>query len=219
MAAFAVVTERVTLGAIIQPLSRRKPWEVARQTTTVDRMSGGRLVLPVGLGALDDRGFGAVGEATDRRERAEMLDESLEILAGLWSGEPYGHQGKHYRFEPMAFRPAPVSGKIPVWVVGAWPRPRSMQRVLRWDGILPYVPGGEVSPEVVREIRAWVAERRPIDGFEIVVEGATPADDAPAAAGTVRPWADAGATWWLESDWSNWEVGPMRRRIEAGPPR
>ena len=75
MGAMAMVTERVTLGAIIHPLSRRRPWEVARQTTTVDRLSGGRLVLPVGLGALDDRGFGAVGETTDRRARAEKLDE------------------------------------------------------------------------------------------------------------------------------------------------
>ena len=120
----------------------------------------------------------------------------------------------------MAFTPTPVQRpRIPVWVVGAWPRPRSMERVLRWDGILPYVPGGEVSPGVVREIRAWVAERRQIDGFEVVVEGTTPADDPSAAAALVRPWTDAGATWWLESDWSNWEVGPMRRRIEAGPPR
>jgi alkanesulfonate monooxygenase SsuD/methylene tetrahydromethanopterin reductase-like flavin-dependent oxidoreductase (luciferase family) len=220
MAAMAVGTQHVTLGAIIHPLSRRRPWEVARQTTTVDQLSNGRLVLPVGLGALDDHGFGAVGEATDRRERAEKLDESLDILSGLWSGAPTGASGPHFRFEPMAFTPTPVQRpRIPVWVVGAWPRPRSMQRVLRWDGVLPYVPGGEVSPEVVREIRAWVAERRPIDGFEIVVEGTTPADDASAAAATVRPWADAGATWWLESDWSNWEVGPMRRRIEAGPPR
>jgi alkanesulfonate monooxygenase SsuD/methylene tetrahydromethanopterin reductase-like flavin-dependent oxidoreductase (luciferase family) len=219
MAAFAVVTERVTLGAIIQPLSRRKPWEVARQTTTVDRMSGGRLVLPVGLGALDDRGFGAVGEATDRRERAEMLDESLEILAGLWSGEPYGHQGKHYRFEPMAFRPAPVSGKIPVWVVGAWPRLKSMARVLRHDGILPYVPGADVTPEVVKEIRDWVAARRNLEAFDIVIEGRTSADDRAKAADEVQPWVEAGATWWIESDWSTFDVEPIRRRIEAGPPK
>jgi alkanesulfonate monooxygenase SsuD/methylene tetrahydromethanopterin reductase-like flavin-dependent oxidoreductase (luciferase family) len=216
MAAFAVATERVTLGAIIQPLSRRKPWEVARQTTTVDRLSGGRLVLPVGLGARDDRGFGAVGEASERREQAERLDESLEILAGLWSGEPYGHERAHYRFPPMAFRPTPVNRRIPVWVVGAWPRPRSMARVLRHDGILPSVSGGEVTPAAVAEICAWVAERRSLDGFDIVVEGITQPDTA---ANTVRPWADAGATWWLESDWSNWDVEPARRRIKAGPPR
>jgi alkanesulfonate monooxygenase SsuD/methylene tetrahydromethanopterin reductase-like flavin-dependent oxidoreductase (luciferase family) len=216
LAAFAVATERLTLGAIVQPLSRRKPWEVARQTTTVDRLSGGRLVLPVGLGALDDRGFGAVGEATDRRERAALLDESLEILAGLWSGEPYGHRGKYYSFAPMAFQPTPIHGRVPVWVVGAWPLPKSMDRVLRHDGILPHVPHGEVTPAVLKEIRDWVAERRSLEGFDLVVEGKS---EPATAADTVRPWADAGATWWVESDWSNWEVEPARRRIEAGPPR
>lgn len=218
MAAFAVATERVTLGAIVQPLSRRKPWEVGRQTTTVDRLSGGRLVLPVGLGALDDRGFGAVGEATDRHERAALLDESLEILAGLWSGEPYGHHGAYYRFEPMAFVPTPVNGRVPVWAVGAWPLPKSMARVLRHDGILPHVPNGEVTPQVVADIRDWVAQRRSLNGFDIVVEGTTPGDDPAAAAEQVRPWNEAGATWWIESDWSNWEVEPARQRIEAGPP-
>lgn len=219
MAAFAVATERVTLGAIVQPLSRRKPWEVARQTTTIDRLSGGRLVLPVGLGALDDRGFGAVGEATDRRERAGLLDESLEILAGLWSGESYGHRGAYYRFEPMAFTPTPVNHRVPVWVVGAWPLPKSMARVLRHDGILPHVPNGELTPAVLAEIRDWVAERRSMDGFDIVVEGSTPADDAAAAAEVVQPWREAGATWWVESDWTNFAIEPARRRIQAGPPR
>jgi alkanesulfonate monooxygenase SsuD/methylene tetrahydromethanopterin reductase-like flavin-dependent oxidoreductase (luciferase family) len=218
MAAFAVVTERVMLGAIIQPLSRRKPWEVARQTTTVDRLSGGRLVLPVGLGALDDRGFGGVGEATDRRERAERLDESLTILDGLWSGQPFGNEGRHYRFEPMVFRPSPLKHRVPVWVVGAWPHERSMQRVVRHDGILPYVPGGAVTPEVITRIRDWVGARRSLDGFEIVAEGTTPSSDRGAAAETVSEWRDAGATWWVESDWSTFAVDSQRRRIEAGPP-
>ena len=220
MGAFAMATERVTLGAIIHPLSRRRPWEVARQTTTVDRLSGGRLVLPVGLGALDDRGFGATGGVTDRRRRAELLDESLAILDGLWSGEAYEHRGEHYRFPPMAFTPTPVQRpRVPVWVVGVWNRPRSMARALRWDGILPTVGLTGLTPAIVRDARDWIAARRSLAGFDIVVEGTTPPGDRAAAAAQVQPWADAGATWWIESDWSNWEVEPARRRIEAGPPR
>jgi alkanesulfonate monooxygenase SsuD/methylene tetrahydromethanopterin reductase-like flavin-dependent oxidoreductase (luciferase family) len=224
MAAFAMVTDRVRLGAIIQPLARRKPWEVARQTTTVDRLSNGRLVLPVGLGAIDDAGFGRVGEVTDRRERAERLDESLQILEGLWSGEPFGFEGRHFRFEPMAFRPTPVQRpRIPIWVVGLWPSERSMRRVVRYDGFLPnYAPpeGGqaaEIPPEIVRNMRDWLDERteRPID---IVVEGTTPADDPSAVVRRVRPMAEAGATWWIESDWSTFDVGTTRARVEAGPP-
>ncbi|HEU4571738.1 MAG TPA: LLM class flavin-dependent oxidoreductase, partial [Candidatus Limnocylindrales bacterium] len=104
LAAFAMQTERVTLGAIVTPPSRRRPWKLARETMTLDVLSDGRLVLPVGLGALDDAAFGNVGEPTDARTRAELLDESLAILEGLWSGEPFGFDGRHYRFEPMTFR-------------------------------------------------------------------------------------------------------------------
>jgi alkanesulfonate monooxygenase SsuD/methylene tetrahydromethanopterin reductase-like flavin-dependent oxidoreductase (luciferase family) len=95
MAALAMRTERVTLGAIVTPPSRRRPWKLARETLTLDVLSNGRLVLPVGLGALDDAAFGNVGEPTDARTRAELLDETLAILDGLWSGEPFGFEGRH----------------------------------------------------------------------------------------------------------------------------
>jgi alkanesulfonate monooxygenase SsuD/methylene tetrahydromethanopterin reductase-like flavin-dependent oxidoreductase (luciferase family) len=225
MGAMALATERVRLGAMLSPLSRRRPWKVARETTTVDLLSNGRLLLPVGLGAVDDRGVTGLGEEADRRTRAERLDEALEILIGLWSGEPFGYSGKHYQFEPMAFRPTPVQQpRIPIWVVGAWPSERSMSRVLRYDGLLPYwLPkttglARPQTPDQLAEMRDWIGERRSLDGFDIVMEGATSATDHAAAAQTVRAWAGAGATWWIESDWENWDVEPMRRRIEAGPP-
>ncbi len=225
MGAMALATERVRLGAYVSPLSRRRPWKVARETATLDRLSNGRLVLPVGLGAVDDRGITGFGEATDRRTRAERLDEALEILTGLWSGKPFGYAGRHYQFEPVAFRPTPVQRpRIPIWVVGAWPSERSMSRVLRYDGLLPYwLPktSGLARPETpaqLNEMRDWIAARRSLAGFDIVMEGTTSAADASAAAATVEPWAEAGATWWIESDWSNWDVGAMRRRIGAGPP-
>jgi len=165
------------------------------------------------------------GEAPDRRTRAERLDEALEILIGLWSGESFGYSGRPYRFEPMAFRPTPVQRpRIPIWVVGAWPSERSMSRVLRYDGLLPYwLPKatGLARPETpaqLAEMRDWISARRSLDGFDIIMEGSTPATDPAAAAAVVQTWAEAGATWWVESDWSNWDVEPMRRRIEAGPP-
>ncbi len=134
MAAMAMRTERVTLGAMVTPPSRRRPWKLARETMTLDRLSNGRLVLPVGLGALDDAAFGNVGEPTEAKVRAELLDESLEILEGLWSGEAFAYAGGHYRFGPMTFRPTPVQRpRIPIWVVGAWPNERSMRRTLRYE--------------------------------------------------------------------------------------
>ncbi|MEO8247031.1 MAG: LLM class flavin-dependent oxidoreductase [Chloroflexota bacterium] len=219
LAAFALATERVTLGAIVHPFSRRRPWELARQTTTVDRLSNGRLVLPVGLGARDDSGFGPVGETEGRPAQAAKLDEVLTALQGLWSGEPYAHAGTHFAFPAMAFAPTPVQRpRIPVWVVGLWNRPRSMVRALRWDGILPSVGNGDLTAEVVAEVRAWIGERRSLDGYEIVVEGVTAGDDLAAARAHLRPFEEAGATWWVESNWSTWAVDDQRRRIEAGPP-
>jgi len=221
MSAFAMVTERVRIGAMIQPLARRRPWKVAREAITLDHVSNGRFVLCVGLGATDDAGWGRVGEETDRRIRAERLDETLQILTGLWTGEPFGFDGTHYRFEPMAFRPRPIQRpRIPIWVVGAWPSERSMARAARYDGLLTHVIGEpEWGPPLLGEMRDWIAEHRGLEGFEIVVEGTTPAADPTAATAETRAWADAGATWWIESNWETFDPTVARRRIEAGPPR
>ena len=221
MAAMAMRTERVRIGAMLTPPARRRPWKLARETVTLDHLSGGRLVLPVGLGALDDGGFSKVGEPTDRRVRAQLLDESLEIMTGLWSGEPFSYEGEHYRMEEMTFLPPPVQEpRIPIWVVGAWPSKKSMNRALRYDGLLAYTTRGEVTPEDIREMREYVEENRETDGaFDIVWEGETPGDDPEGAARVVRPFAEAGITWWIESMWSppN-EPDDLRARIRQGPP-
>ena len=122
--------------------------------------------------------------------------------------------------------------RIPVWVSGAWPRVKSMRRAARWDGWIPhYLPReGEpeaFTPEVLAEAVAWLRERRAAAGldasFDVVAEGTTPADDADAAAELVRPWREAGATWWLDADWSDMDPTRVReaaeRRLAAGPPR
>jgi alkanesulfonate monooxygenase SsuD/methylene tetrahydromethanopterin reductase-like flavin-dependent oxidoreductase (luciferase family) len=219
MAAMAMRTERVRIGPIVTPPPRRRPWKLARETMTLDMLSNGRLILPVGLGALDDQAFGNVGEPTDARTRAELLDESLAILEGLWSGEPYGHEGLHYRFAPMTFRPMPIQRpRIPIWVIGAWPSQRSVRRALLFDGILPQTSDAST----IRDVAAFVERERPPASrgrpFDIVVEGVTPLDPE-AARAKVRPFAEVGATWWIEADWSgNATVESLRERIEAGPP-
>jgi alkanesulfonate monooxygenase SsuD/methylene tetrahydromethanopterin reductase-like flavin-dependent oxidoreductase (luciferase family) len=219
MAAMAMRTERVRIGAMLTPPARRRPWKLARETMSLDHLSGGRLVLPVGLGAVDDGGFGKVGEPTDRKVRARLLDESLEILTGLWSGEPFSYEGEHYRLEEMTFLPRPVQRpRVPIWVVGAWPSKKSMDRALRYDGILAYTTRGEVTPEDIREIKRYVEENREGEGpFDIVWEGETPGDDPDLAASIVGPFAEAGVTWWIESPWSL-AGEALRTRIEQGPP-
>ncbi len=219
MAAMAMRTERVTLGAIVTPPSRRRPWKLAREAMTLDRLSNGRLVLPVGLGALDDAAFGNVGEPTDIKVRAELLDESLEILDGLWSGEPFSYAGRHYRFGPMTFRPTPVQRpRIPIWVVGAWPHERSMRRTLRYDGVLAQV----ADAHGIAAIAEYVERERRVEGkdrpFEIVAQGSTPGDPVRAAE-IVQPFAAAGATWWVDAEWNTTGGKALRARIEAGPPK
>ncbi len=224
LAALATHTKRVRIGAVLTPLSRRRPWKLARETVTLDHLSNGRLILPVGLGALDDGGFTKVGEVADRKMRAELLDEGLEILTGLWSGQPFSFQGQHYHLEEMTFLPSALqSPRIPIWVVGAWPRIKSMQRVLRYDGLLAakLPEDGEMTPADIRAMKAFIDEHRTATTpFDIVWEGETPAEDREQAISIVRPWAEAGVTWWTETRWGyTLRLEEVRTRIKAGPPR
>ncbi|GEA86822.1 luciferase [Cellulomonas cellasea DSM 20118] len=232
LGALAVSTERIRLGAMIFPLARRRPWKVARETVTVDHLSGGRLVLPVGLGAVDDGGFAGVsGETTSARGRAERLDDALAILERAWSGERFSYAGTHHTVTDLVFRPQPVQRpRIPVWAVGAWPSERSMGRAARWDGVIPQGRTGPVTPDDVRALVAWTDERRRalaaaeperfLGDFDVVVEGVLP-EGPDAAAAHARAYADAGATWWVESRWDAQRDTPetLLDRVRQGPPR
>ncbi len=224
LAVMAVRTKHVRLGTMLSPISRRRPWKLARETVTLDHLSNGRLILPVGLGAAkDDAGFYKVGEAMDLKTRAKLLDESLDILTGLWSGQRFSYSGEHYHIQDMMLLPPPVqSPRIPIWVVGAWPYKKSMQRVLRWDGILPQkTDGTAMTPADIQAIKAFVDEHRTLKTpFDIVLDAETPGNDHERAISIVRPWAEAGVTWWLESMWqSHITLDDIRTRIKQGPPR
>jgi hypothetical protein len=221
----AVRTKHICIGTMLTPPSRRRPWKLARETVTLDHLSNGRLILPVGLGAAgDDAGFYKVGEEMDMRVRAQILDESLDILDGLWSGKPYSYEGEHFHVQKMTLLPPPLqSPRIPIWVVGAWPSMKSMRRVLRWDGLLPTKKDGTNNPmtqDDIRAMKAFVDENRILTTpFDIVWEGETPGDDRERAAAIVRPWAEAGSTWWMESRWGNVSRDDVKLRIRQGPPR
>jgi hypothetical protein len=183
------------------------------------------------LGAIDT-GFAEFGEVTDRKTRAELLDEGLDIITGLWRGQPFNYDGKHYHIKETKFYPPPSpvqQPRIPIWVVGAWPKQKSMQRALRYDGLLPNVmneQGQHVppTPDLIREMRSYVAANRTATTpFDIVVEGKTPGDDPDRAAEITRGWAEAGATWWIEALWGDpdqpVDLDGVRQRIRQGPPR
>jgi alkanesulfonate monooxygenase SsuD/methylene tetrahydromethanopterin reductase-like flavin-dependent oxidoreductase (luciferase family) len=236
LAAAAMRTERIRLGTMITPVSRYRPWQLASGTATLDRLSGGRVILAVGLGAIDT-GLIQFGEETDRRTRAELLDEGLEILTGLWRGQPYAFDGRHYHVKETTFLPPPPpvqTPRIPIWVVAAWPWPKSMDRAARYDGLLPLNLSADkqmspLTPADVAAMRAYLAEHRAATTpFDIVVEGETPGHAGEAALARIRAFGEAGATWWLEAMWGEadaktlWLPATHERilaRIRQGPPR
>lgn len=225
LAAAAMRTERIRLGTMLTPISRMRPWKLASETATLDNLSNGRVILSIGLGAIDS-GFEAFGEVTDRKTRAELLDEGLEILTGLWKGQPYRFDGKHYKVKETEFLPPPVpvqKPRIPIWVVGAWPSKKSMQRVLRYDGLLPQTlkPIKGFNPTILREINEYIqSHRKGTNHFDIVVEGKTSGKNRQEAASIVQEWAGAGATWWNEAMWDAMDrLDAVRERIRQGPPR
>ncbi|MCC2313732.1 LLM class flavin-dependent oxidoreductase [Cellulomonas xiejunii] len=231
LAAAAVRTERVTLGALVFALPRRRPWVFAKQAVTVDHLSGGRLVLPVGLGVPMDRAVaGVAGEAATLRERAERFDDALTLLDRSFTGERFDVDGTHLHVDGMQLRPVPVARpdgrtRIPLWVVGAFPSDRSMGRAIRYDGVVPQHRGEraeqELEPQDVAEVVAWVREHRPADAgpFDVVLHGALPADRG-AARDRLAALAEAGATWFIDALWDPSTATPeaLRARVRQGPP-
>src|SRR5690554_1502672 len=215
LGAVAVQTSRVRLGAIVFAVPRREPWKLAREALTVDHLSRGRLVLPVGIGVPDDAAVAGVrGGLSTVRDRARAMDESLEFLAKAWTGEVFAHDGEYFGISDVQFVPRPVQlPRIPVWPVGVWPAPRSMRRAARWDGVMLQRGAGSdgegtLRPDEVAEAVAWLhteRERLRSEGaelpeeFDVVVEGEMPADRAEASE-LARAYAEAGATWFIRSE-------------------
>ncbi len=232
LAAVALNTSRVRIGTLLTPLPRRRPWKLARETVSVDRLSGGRLILGVGIGDPVQWEFGWFGEITDARVRARQLDEGLEILTGLWRGEPFSYQGEHYHLQEMTFLPTPSQSRIPIWVGGNWPNKPPMRRAARWDGAVPSGRDRPLTPDDWREIKAYIEQHRQNDApVELVHGGPTSGTDRAAAAAVVAPYAEAGVTWWIEgvdpwrfgqdweAQWSAHYSELMRERVRNGPPR
>lgn len=210
MAVAAVRTERVTIGPMVTPLARRRPAVVARQLTALDLLSGGRMVLGVGLG-LDTSGreLSSFAEELDDRVRAAMLDESLDVVHALLSGDEVHHRGVHYTADGARFLPSPVQHPIPTWVAARWPNRAPIRRAARYEGVFVI---DVAAPDDVAALGQVVAEQRGSEGpFEIVVD-LDPGSD-PAA------WQAAGATWILTRfSQFDTELEHVRAIIEKGPP-
>jgi alkanesulfonate monooxygenase SsuD/methylene tetrahydromethanopterin reductase-like flavin-dependent oxidoreductase (luciferase family) len=227
LAAIAARTSRVRLGTMLTPLPWRRPWKVASQVATLDQLSGGRATLSAGVGAVTTD-LPDTGEVTGLRERAERLDEAIDLIRTLWSGGLTYH-GRHFTYhctrDDLTEAVQPVQQRIPIWVVAVWPRHKSMRRVLRCDGFIPQfdLSGREGGPDDARAAREWLAARGAPAGLDMVAEGETQAGDPDGAAAALAPWAAAGCTWWLETRWemphgSDERMRQVRERLAAGPP-
>lgn len=217
LAAVATRTSRIKLGTMITPVPRRRPWQLARQTATLDVLSGGRVILGVGLGSPAYGDFGIFHEPSGDRIRAEQLDEGLAVLEGLWTGERFSFAGQHFNVDPVRFTPRPVQRpRIPVWVGGVLPATRPVQRAARWDGMVPirYI-NGRLSQASVADIAGLRAALGP--DAELVVWADVLPDSDPVTT-EIKEYAQAGATWWIESSRPT-EPGWWQRagsRIAAG---
>ncbi len=220
LAAMAARTSTVRLGTMLTPLPWRRPWKVASQVATLDQLSGGRAILAVGVGALDTD-LPETGEITGLRDRADRLDEGIDLIRMLWEGGRSYH-GKYYDYETgradLSAAAKPVQNRIPIWVVGVWPAPRSMRRVLRCDGIIPQYAGidREPRPDDAAAVREWLTEQGLPGSFDLIADGETPGDKPALAREIAATWSEAGCTWWLETRWSRRDT--MGERITAGPP-
>lgn len=230
LTAIALRTRSIRLGTLVTPLPRRRPWVLARQTVSLDHLSSGRLILGVGSGGgyFD---FEALGEASNPATLAAMLDEGLEVLTGLWSGEPCHYAGTYYQVKEAQFLPRPLqSPHIPIWVAGMWPARAPLRRAAYWDGVIPIgrdLPlSAMLTPAQMQDVVGYVALQPGYTlPFEIVHSGLTDGKDAAYDREVVAAYQQVGVTWWVEKilperwgSWNAWPLDAMRARIRQGPP-
>ncbi len=221
LAAIAMRTERIRIGPLVTALPRRRPWKVARETVSLDHLSGGRLILGVGIGFPPDNEFARFGEDPDPKIRAAKLDEGLDILVGLWSGKPFSYVGQHYQIEKTVFWPPPVQQpRIPIWVAGTWPKALApFRRSARWDGVCAE-GAGKMTPIDQRAMLDYIQQHRAgSDPFDVVRAASLPSGDTVAVRNAITQWADAGVTWWIiGTSGRAGAYADMRARILQGPP-
>jgi alkanesulfonate monooxygenase SsuD/methylene tetrahydromethanopterin reductase-like flavin-dependent oxidoreductase (luciferase family) len=186
LGAIATATERMRIGTMVTPLSRRRPAVVAKHLVTLDHLSGGRATLGVGLGDPPGYDFSDFGDPPSYQVRAAITDEALEVVSGLLAGS-VSHRGEHLTAE-ATMRPPPVQSHIPIWIAGRAPNPKPLERARRWDG---YVPIAEpfLTPDA---LTSYVGPHPHVD-WDLVVqwpEGISPDE-----------YAAAGATWLVRSTW------------------
>lgn len=227
LAAIAMRTQQIKIGTMVTPITRRRPWKLAREVVTLDRLSGGRMILGVGSG--DGIEYRQYHESEDARERGEMLDEALTLLERLWSGECISYFGQYYQVEDVRHLPLSLQQpRIPIWVGGRWPNKKPMRRAACWDGVIPIGKGlsftQQMSPAQMKECIDFIStlqrQGHRLQPYDIAHFGLLEGKDRGQDAALVAAYAETGITWWIEN--ITWERGCLRDLtafIRRGPPR
>ena len=221
LAAVAQATSRLRLITSVISLPRRRPQLVAQAVGTLDRLSGGRCVLGVGAGG-DLADFEPFDEPTAAAARLSRLDEGLELVDRLLRGETIDHAGVNFALRGAAVGPAPVQRpRPPIWIGGM--RPGALRRAARYDGwiaigVAEDGSGMTLTPADLRTMVDRLRKER-VDkdhAQDVAIFGLSDASDP----GRVTAYADAGATWWLESlSLMRGSIAQLRAIVEAGPPK
>ena len=171
LAAVAAATTHLRIGPMVTPITRRRPIKLARESTTLDHLSGGRLTLGLGLGVDTSRELSGFDEITDARQRGRRLDEGTELLCALWSGERVDFHGEHFVADGVVALPRPLQQpRIPLWFAARGNARKPVRRAARYDGLYPIeVDSHELTEmfDIVRE------ERGSLDGFDVMVRPST----------------------------------------------
>jgi alkanesulfonate monooxygenase SsuD/methylene tetrahydromethanopterin reductase-like flavin-dependent oxidoreductase (luciferase family) len=209
LAAIAARTDRIRIGPMVTPVPRRRPWKLAREAVSLDHLSGGRLLLGVGIGTDHSREFSAFGEPHDDRTHAELLDEGLEIITPLWGGDVVRYRGRHLTVDGVRFLPRPLQQpRVPIWCAAHWPHRRPLRRAARYDGVIPV---GELSPPDVTTLVGEITTHRTSDHhFDVAI----PSWAAQAPPTAYEP---AGATWWLEGFQPDTALPRAQEVVQRGP--
>ncbi len=230
LAAAAMTTSRIRLGTMVIPVPLRRPWKIASESIALDQLSNGRLILGLGTGAVWMGWQGFPGEVTKAKVRAKMLDETIDILSRMYQGKQFDYDGKYYQvkltlLDEQYYPPKSVQQpRIPLWAPLIWPREKSKQRILKCDGLFAekWSPDGKpeaVTLQDIREMKAYVEANRTLTTpFDIVIGSKTVEMKNIQPKDKILPWAEAGATWWIEELWDA-KKETVIERIRQGPPK
>jgi alkanesulfonate monooxygenase SsuD/methylene tetrahydromethanopterin reductase-like flavin-dependent oxidoreductase (luciferase family) len=230
LAAAAMTTTRIRLGTMVIPVPLRSPWKIASESIALDHLSNGRLILGLGTGAVWMGWQSFPDEVTDAKSRAEMVDETVDILSQMYQRQPFDYAGKHYNvkltlLDEQYYPPKPVQQpRIPLWVPLIWPREKSKARILKCDGLFAekWSPDGKPEPvtlQDIREMKEYVEGNRTlVTPFDIVIGSKTAPSDPNQSEESLKSWENAGVTWWVEELWDA-SSETVIECIKRGPPR